>query len=96
MKQKIIAKLNLKKGWGKCLNLIQSIAEYVLPSDEWERYLAAATQDAKECEGMDGLLLNGQYFDWKEFDYRCGEIVSAYLDYFNDTQLKLIYEHLTF
>ena len=94
MKQKIIAKLNLMIGFGKCLNFIQNIAECVLSKKEWKEYLIASNKDAQACDGMDGILLNGRYFDWRKFDSHCEEIVLAYLDYFNDAQLKLIYERL--
>ena len=94
LKQKIIAKLNLNKGWGKCLNVIQDIAEKVLPKKEWLSYLKSSWEDAQACKGMDGVLLNGQYFDWRQFETHSREIVLAYLNYFSDEQLQLICQNL--
>lgn len=78
--------------FGVILNRIQDKAEKVLSEKEWNNYLRASSKDADRCAGMDGILLNGHYFDWKEFEVNKKQIVSAYLDYFSEAQLGKIAE----
>lgn len=61
---------------------------------ELSRISAKCQKDFESCDGSDYLLLNGQYFDWKEFGPRYRDIVAAYLDYYTDAQLKLIFKRL--
>lgn len=92
-KTMIVEKFNqkIKLGdWGKVLNSIQSAAEEVLDEKEFDSYLTKSNKDADDCDGMDGILFNGKYFDWREFKTKAKEIVLAYLKYFNDSQLKRI------
>ena len=86
----ILSKVDLEQDFGKTLNHLQNIAKKVLSKKEFDIYLELAGDDIEECEGMDGMLLNGCYFDWKEFSYKQREIVSAWLSYFNETQLGKI------
>lgn len=94
MKEKILEKVNLKKGFGKVLNHIQDVAFDHLSETSLRRYTKLSRADARDCEGCDFILLNGQVFDWKEFDYKTREIVLAYLDYFNEKELTIIYNNL--
>lgn len=81
---------------GQALNLIQDIAERVLSKKRWEEYLIASSNDANECEGMDGILLNGEYFDWKEFGWNKNSIIKAYLRYFTEEEIKEINVQMPF
>lgn len=92
MKEVILKKLspNQIKRWGATLNLIQDIAIGNLPTKSVKRYVERASDDAGKCEGMDCILLNGRVFDWREFSRRGEEIISAYLDYFNEDELRII------
>ena len=85
----ILTKLK-KLNMGKSLNLLQDIAERVLSKRRWREYLIASSKDAQECEDMDGLLINGEYFDWKEFEFNKNNIIRAYLRYFTEEEVKEI------
>ena len=85
----ILCKVNLKD-WGRALNKLQDVAEKVLPKKEFKSYLIKSNADMDKCDGMDGILLNGEYFDWREFTYKQKEIVSAWLRYFDEDQLMKI------
>ena len=86
----ILNKVNLKQNFGYTLNKLQDIAEQVLSKKEFRTYLVKSSLDADMCEGMDGILLNGQYFDWRTFEFKQREIVSAWLNYFDEEQLMKI------
>ena len=86
----ILNKVNLKQNFGKTLNKLQDVAEKVLTKKEFHTYLVKSNLDADMCEGMDGILLNGQYFDWRTFEFKQREIVSAWLNYFDEKQLMKI------
>ena len=88
--QDIIVKKVRPYDMGYSLNHIQDVAEQVLTPKRWTEYLIASNADANECEGMDGILINGEYFDWKEFGPHKERIVRAYLRYFTDDELVLI------
>ena len=75
---------------GHALNHIQDAAEQVLSESHWMRYLRASNRDYNACEGMDGILLNGEYFDWKVFETQKDDIVRAFLRYFDDSDIALI------
>lgn len=79
-----------KENLGEALDHLQNVAEQVLDKRRWRQYLIASNKDANECDGMDGLLINGEYFDWKEFEYRKNDIVKAYLRYFSDEEISNI------
>ena len=83
---KKVEKLDL----GHALNHIQNTAEKVLSKRRWYQYLVASSKDAQECDGMDYLLINGQYFDWKEFGWNKNAIVMAFLEYFTNDEIKQI------
>lgn len=80
--------------WGKALNQIQNIAQDVLDDKAFDRYLKKSNKDAKTCDGMDCIVLNGKVFDWKEFRSKADQIIDAYLDYFTNVELQLIYAKL--
>ena len=80
--------------WGVVLNELQDKAEDALSKKEFNTYLIKSSKDLDKCEGMDGILLNGHYFDWREFQFKAKEIVHAWLDYFDPHQLELIYNSL--
>lgn len=89
VREEILKKVNTTN-WGKACNILQDIAFNVLTKKSLVRYLHNANKDVEECEGLDGVLLNGKYFDWKEYDYNYKAIINAYLDYFTDNELNLI------
>ncbi len=81
----------IKRGdWGKVLNILQEIAEKVLSENEFKHYVNKSVSDAGRCVGMDGILINGHYFDWKDFDKKSEDIVLAWLDYFTPSEVKRI------
>lgn len=86
----LLEKLNLKYSWGKLCNEIQNVARRVLPTNEWNDIAQAQDEDANDCYDMDGVLFNGQYFDWKEFETKKLEILKAYLRYYTPRQQQLI------
>ena len=92
-KEKILEKVNLKRDFGYVLNELQDIACENLSKRSVNNYLRASCRDANACEGMDGMLINGHYWDWKEF-FKVREIVSAWLDYFTESELQTIYANL--
>lgn len=93
-KEKILDKLNLKQSFGFLLNRIQDVAFDNLSETSLRRYTKLSRADARKCDGYDFILLNGQVFDWKEFNHKTREIVLAYLDYFNQQELAIIYNNL--
>ena len=80
--------------FGEVLNNIQDLFEDVASKAEWREFLRKSNKDAEKTEGSDGMLINGVYFDWKEFHTRRNEIIIAFLGYFNDDQLSRIYKRL--
>lgn len=83
-----------KGGWGAILNRIQDAAEAALPKRNFQAYLDKAERDANASEGIDGVLLNGQYFDWREFEPKRLQIVRAYMRYFSAGELNMIHSQL--
>ena len=91
----IIHKLeSTKGGWGAILNRIQDAAEVALPKKNFEAYLNKAEIDAAATEGSNGVIFNSEYFDWKEFDSKCLQIVRAFMKYFSSGELDMIYAQL--
>ena len=90
----ILNKLDWSKDWGKLCNQIQKIVATHFSDKDWNDYHNKSMKDLDECRDSDFVVFNSHYFDWKEFDYNKRAIVSAYLLYFNDKQLKLIGEKL--
>ena len=75
-------------GWGAILNRIQEAAEQV------EDYINKAVKDEAASDGTNGVIFNGEYFDWKEFDAKRVQIVKAYMKYFTTGELNMIYRQL--
>lgn len=97
MKEKIIEKLKEKKeslNMGKTLNYLQDVALKVLSPRKAHEYISKSSNDARQCDGMDGLFINGRYFDWKVFETQKYDIVKAYLDYFDNDTLVAICERV--
>ena len=94
LKAEIIAKLDTSKPWGVLCNQIQDVADKHLSDEAWNNYIDKAEVDAEECEGSDFLVMNGHYWDWREFDRSIVAIVSAFLDYFDAKSLEIINQHL--
>ena len=88
--EKIILNKVKNLDMGYSLNRIQDVAEQVLSKKRWKQYLIASNQDAQECEDMDGMLLNGEYFDWRSFGPQKNNIVRAFLRYFTDDEIEKI------
>ena len=93
-KEKLLEKLNLNFTWGKILNKIQNVMLSCLDNEASNKILEREMEDTQLTEGMDCIIFNGQYFDWREFNTRKIDIVLAYLDYFNSNELELIYHNL--
>lgn len=89
-KYELLKYLNMGQSWGKICNQVQDAAEKALTDTAWNTYIRRANHDLKQCEGSDFVLLNGQCFDWKEFDSKKTEIVLAFLEYFSETDLYRI------
>jgi len=89
-KYELLKHLNMNQSWGKICNQVQDAAEKALTDAAWNAYIRKASHDHDQCKGSDFVLLNGQYFDWKEFDIKKTEIVLAFLDYFTDVQIYRI------
>lgn len=81
-------------GWGAILNRIQEAAEQVLPMKSLEDYINKAVKDEAASDGTNGVIFNGEYFDWKEFDAKRVQIVKAYMKYFTTGELNMIYRQL--
>ena len=94
LKANIVSKLTSieRDNWGKGANRIQDIAEQVLTSKDFDKYLRASNRDVNACDGCDFVVFNGQYFDWREFEYNSPIILGAFLDYFTNTNLQKILE----
>ena len=90
IEEQIISKTKNQGEFGAMLNYIQDVAEEVLTEREWDAYLEKANNDTEQCEEQDGILLNGEYFDWRQFKSQRFNIVKAYLRYFNQEQLNKI------
>ena len=92
LKEEIINNLNPFQldNWGYAANHIQQLAEFALSKEDFNKYLIKSNRDMKACDGMDGQLFNGQYFDWREYSYRGPEIINAFLDYFTNDNLHSI------
>ena len=89
----IIQKLG-KKDFGEAANKINEIAKKVIEKKEFARITRNQQKDLDECDGMDGMLLNNEYFDWKEFETRKNDMIRAFLRYFDIFQLQVIYLNL--
>lgn len=81
-------------GWGAILNRIQEAAEQVLPMKSLEDYINKAVKDEAASDGTNGVIFNGEYFDWREFDAKRVQIVKAYMKYFTTGELNMIYRQL--
>lgn len=81
-----------KNNWGKICNLLQNVAEIVLPKKQFEAYVRASNEDMAVCEGCDFVTFNGEYFDWKEFDYNRDNIIRAFLKYFSESQQQEMFD----
>lgn len=86
----VVERLDFSQDFGFLLNKIQNIVLEDFSKEEINDYVIKSSRDAEQTEDLDGILLNGHYFDWREFDTRKREIVSAYLEYFTDEQLERI------
>ena len=80
--------------WGVVLNELQDVAEQSISSKEFKAYLHKSNKDMDSCDGMDCLIINGHFFDWREFKFKAKQIVLAWLEYFTPHQLELIYNNL--
>ena len=78
------------ENFGKILNYLQDIAEECFSEKAFKRYLINSSRDASECEDLDGILLCGDYYDWKEYDYRRNTIIRSWLKYFNENELETL------
>lgn len=93
-KAQILSHLKIGTNWGKACNVVQEVAEKHLSVESWNAYITRVTKDMAECNGSDFLFMNGHYWDWKQFDSCAAEIVNTFLDYFGDTDLEIIAQHM--
>ena len=87
--KKVIAKIG-NKDLGKTLSDLQDTAFDLLDDKVLKKYSKAAQRDLDDCEGTDALYINGEAFDWKEFESRKVDIVKAWLRYFNDADASML------
>ena len=93
-KMNIVKLLDCSNGWGKACNQIQDAAYEVLTTAQWNSIILRQGRDLTECDGSDFLIMNGQFFDWKEFKTKETDIILAYLSYFTEPQLEKIFNYL--
>ena len=93
-KKDLMKKIGLKysdlSDWGTILNDLQDIACEKLPQQSVKRFLKESNADAKKCEDMDYILLNGKIFDWRVFITKAPQVIEAFLDYFSEDELEII------
>jgi len=94
LEEQILELVDRSEGWGKALNQIQDAADVTMTTAQWNAFAAKQEEDFNACEGSDFLVLNGHYFDWKEFKIKEAEIILAYLTYFTENQLVKIVDYL--
>ena len=70
--------------WGKIFNFIQDVAEKTLTKKEFYKFLELTNNEVELCDGEDGHLVNGHYYDWKEFDIKRDDMVNDFLDIFDN------------
>lgn len=73
-------KFGKSEGWGAIFNYIQNTAEKVLTKKEFNKFLEITGNEFEQCDGQDGQLVNGVYYDWKEFDYKRDEMICGFID----------------
>ena len=85
-----------KNEWGKWADLIQDIASELptMTKEHWDEIYAHMKTDIDACEGQDGTLINGNYYDWREYTTRRNEILRSFLDYFDDETLKGVFNQI--
>ena len=88
--EKVIKKVGAGKDIGKILNILQDVAFDVVSDKALRRYSKAAMKDIEDCDGTDMMYLNGEAFDWKEFDFRQADMAKAWLRYFDAPDADLI------
>lgn len=97
-KKDLMKKIEIKyfdlTDWGTILNDLQDIACEKLPKKSVDRFLKESNADAKKCEDMDCILLNGKVFDWRVFETEAPQIIEAFLDYFTEEELEIIGKEL--
>ena len=94
LKAQILSHLKIGSNWGDACNVIQDVADKHLSTKAWNAYIIQAAKDMAECEESDFLVMNGKYWDWKEFGPCATEIVNTFLDYFGDADLEIIAQHM--
>ena len=70
--------------WGKIFNFIQDVAGKTLTKKEFYRFLELVNEEADLCDGEDGQLVNGRYYDWREFNNKRDDMVNDFLDIFDN------------
>lgn len=73
-------KFGKSEGWGAIFNYIQNTAEKVLTKKEFNKFLEITGNEFEQCDGQDGQLVNGVYYDWKEFQTKRDEMVCGFID----------------
>lgn len=88
-----LVELNTKNNFGEWANLIQDIASEVpsMTDDHWNMIYDRMKADCDATEGQDGILINGSYYDWKQFDTQRNDMIRDYLKYFDDQTLLEVY-----
>ena len=91
---KILDVVDMSGGWGPACNQIQDAACEVLSVRDWNLVSSRVEKDLELSEGSDFLMMNGHYFDWKEFGQKKVDIVRSYLLYYSPEQLVKIHRYL--
>ena len=91
-----LVELNKKNSFGEWANLIQDIACDLptMTDDHWDLIYNRMQSDVDVTEGTDGVLINGTYYDWKEFTTKRNDMIRDYLGYYDDKTLKGVYVEL--
>lgn len=91
-----LVELNQKNSFGEWANLIQDIAMDVpsMTEDHWDMIYDRMEADVQDTEGQDGILINGNYYDWRQFETQRNDMIRDYLRYFDDQTLKEVYVEL--
>ena len=93
-REKIMSKIPIEGTWGSVLNDLQDVAYDVLTREEILAYLEKEEADEEKAGGNDGVLFNGDYYDWREFNTKRNNIISSWLSYFPEESLEKIYKGL--
>lgn len=85
-----------KNDWGKWADIIQDIASGLptMTTEHWNEIYEHMKADIDACEDQDGTLINGTYYDWRQYGMYRNDILRSFLDYFDDETIKGVFNQL--